>query len=231
MPSKVTGDNSNPLPQPRESGTIDRYGVHSITRVEKVPADLFTSLILAPGTTHPRFTSMAISRATYSLMHGGRFYEVSYLYEGFVGSLPEPTYELGSATSDEPIETHVDFTSTLAGTPAVPKNGAIFIDPETGEISTDNAVGVFQEFGPGSLLGVLSYREKAATWTKVSFATSRPTALGTLGEISAPEGPAPSLTGRDWMLIEDSYRKRGFVYEQRKTWELSGRNGWNTLLY
>jgi len=232
MATIVTGRNNRSIPQPTERGEMDRFGVDSITREEFIPAAELSKLLRAKGSAHPRFNFMSLSRRSYQLGMGGAFYKVTYLYEGFIESMPEPTYELNGAVREEPIQTHEDFEEVLAGTPSAPANGAKFIDPETGKPSTDNDAAVFDRFGRGPLEGVSEFRTPAATWTVTRFATSRPTTARDLGKIDNPDGSPPSFgSDRNWMFIAMSYRQRGFVYEIRETWELSGRGGWNTLLY
>jgi len=237
MAAKVRGLNSKAILQVEEDGDIDRYGVHTITRVEMVPAELFGDLLRRVGTLHPRWTSMALSKATWKLVEAGTFYRITYIYEGFIGSIPDATYEFTGALSEEPIQTHVNFAD-FAGTPASPLNGAIFLDPDTGKPTTDNAKGVFFEFAAMSgdatndLAGVSSYESRGGTFTEVSFATNRPSDLGNLGTIATPSGPHPSGgAGRNYLYAEISYRQRGFIFEIRKSWKLSGRNGWNTKIY
>ncbi len=203
-----------------------------ITRVEMVPAALFPSKIRPEGSVHPRFTSMALSKRSFGQSHAGTFYRMTYLYEGFLVSLPNPTYELNGAVSEDPIQLHKDFVTTLAGTPSAPLNGAIFVDPETGQPTTNDTIGVFDRFGPGDLAGVEAYRVPSAVWTEITFSTSRPSDLGDLGKIDSPSGPNPAFgEGRNWMYVGATYRKRGHIYEIRKSWELSGRGGFKPLIY
>ena len=203
-----------------------------ITRVEMVPLVSFPALIRSKFSIHPRFTNMAVSQISGRLTHGGTFYEVTYLYEGFLGSLPEPEYELDVSLSEDPIETNPDF-ATFAGTPSAPLNAAVFVDPETQKPTADDAVGVFREFGiDGDKAGVAGYLVPGATWTEIYFSTSRPTDLGDLGEIDSPSGPNPSFgSGKTWLYSGANYRRRGFIFEIRKTWLLSGRGGWDTDIY
>lgn len=211
---------------------MDRYGVDMITRIEMLPAALFPTEIRQEGSAHPRFSSMAVSKRSFSQEAAGTFYRMTYLYEGFLLSIPSPTYELNGSVGEDPIQLHRDFVESLAGTPSAPLNGANFIDPETGKISSDDDVGVFDRFGEGELAGVEAYRVPTAVWTEISFSGTRPTGLGDLGTKEAPNGPNPSFgEGRNWMFVGATYRKRGHIFEIRKSWELSGRGGWNDLIY
>lgn len=180
---------------------------------------------------------MGVSKVNWSSGKHGKFYRVTYTYEGFLNSLPEPVYSLASALSEEPIELHPNFQD-FAGTPSAPLNGAIFVDPETEKPTTDNSRGVFREFlatisgAQNMKAGIESFLNPGATWTEIYFSTSRPTDLGSLGEIDSPSGPQPTIgSGRNWIYSGVDYTRRGGIYEIRKTWLLSGRNGWDSDIY
>ncbi len=231
MPAKVSG-NKGIIPQPSTSFNTDRFGVDQITEIEELRSDLFPQNLKREGQAHPRFPTMALARRTGELGKAGTFYKITYLYEGFLVSFPAPVYNLSGGTGDEPIQTHPKFESDLAGTPSVPKNGAIFIDPETDKPTDDDENGVFDRFGNGDLEGIDSYRVSGATWKEMSFSNVRPSGGYNLGEKDSPSGQEPSFPGgRDWMLVGFTYSQRGYVFQVEKSWELSGRDGWNDLLY
>jgi hypothetical protein len=231
MAAAITGVNDRAIFQPTERGEMDRFGIDMITREEMVPAGNLGLLLRAQGSRHPVFSNMTVSRRTYQLVAASTFYKVTYLYEGFIERKPDPTYELTGSVREEPIEIHEDF-ETLAGTPSEPENGAIFIDPETWKQTSDDAKGVFERFGDGDLAGASTFRLPAAIWTKVSFETSKPSNAVDLGKVDDPPGNPPTFPGgKDWMVVGYSFRQRGAVYEVRQQWELSGRGGWNTLIY
>ena len=217
---------------------MDRYGVDSITAVEEIPIANFPNGLRSKYSIHPVFTSMAMSRISWAKGKGGQFYRATYLYEGFLQSLPDPVYELSGSLGEEPIQLHKDFISTLAGTPATPLNGAIFLDPDTQKITTDDSRGVFREFFStisgvtNPKAGIEAYLSPGAIWTETSFSTTRPTDLGSLGEIDEPTGPEPSFgAGRNWLYFDVNYQQRGFIFATRKTWKLSGRAGFDTDIY
>lgn len=236
MPAEVRGIKTQVIPQSEESGTLDRFGVDVLTRVEEVPSDKFPELMRSKYSVHPRFTSMAVSKVNYSAAKHGKFYRVTYTYEGFLNSLPEQIYTLSTSLSEEPIELHPDF-ATIAGKPSAPLNGAIFINPDTQKITKDNVKGVFREFastidGAVNLkAGIEAYLSPGATWTEIYFDTNRPSDLGSLGEIDSPSGPNPSFGDRNWLYSGAEYTRRGFIFEVRKTWLLSARLGWDPDVY
>lgn len=236
MPAEVRGIKTQVIVQSEEDGTLDRYGVDVLTRVEEIPADRFPQLLRSKYSVHPRFTSMGVSKITWRKGVAGKFYRVTYVYEGFLNSIPEPVYVLDASLSEEPIELHPDFTS-IAGTPESPLNGAVFIDPDTGKITTDNAKGVFREFmatvdGSANLkAGIESYLSANARWSEISFSKTRPSDLGSLGSIDNPSGSNPSFGVRTWLYDGVSYEQRGAIFQIRKSWLLSGRTGWDEDIY
>jgi hypothetical protein len=237
MPAEVRGIKTQVILQAEEDGTVDRFGVDILTLVEMVPAESFPTLLRSKYSVHPRFVNMGVSKVNWRLEKHGKFYRVTYIYEGFLLGLPEPVYTLSAALSEEPIELHPDF-ATFAGTPSAPENGAIFVDPDTNQITTDDARGVFREFFatvgglPNLKAGIESYLSPGATWQVTYFSTSRPTDLGDLGEIDEPTGSEPSFgSGRDWLYSAADYTRRGGIFEIRKTWLLSGRGGWDSDIY
>ncbi|MGL4422116.1 MAG: hypothetical protein ACRCZF_15720 [Gemmataceae bacterium] len=237
MPAQISGIKTQVILQAEESGTVDRYGVDVLTRVEEIPSSQFPSLLRSKYSVHPRFSAMGVSKINWNLGKHGKFYRATYMYEGFLNGLPEPVYSLSSSLAEEPIELHKDFL-TIAGKPSAPLNGAVFIDPDTQKITTDNSKGVFREFlatidGARNLkAGIESYLSPGAVWTEIYFSTTRPSDLGDLGEIDNPSGPNPSFgSGRNWLYSGADYTRRGGIYEIRKTWILSGRTGWDSDIY
>lgn len=229
MGSLIAGVKNSAVLQGRQRVESDRYGVDVITLEEVVPDNFFPAKFRAMGSSHPRFATMAISRRSAERMEGAKLWRVSYTYEGFMLSLPDPTYELSGSLNQEPIQVHENFED-FAGTASAPLNNAVFIDPETGRETTNDSKGVFREFSKGEFMGVDSFLDPSATWSVVYFTTSLPS-LRNLGKIDSPDGPSPGLSGRNWMMFEQSARKRGHIYEVRLTWKLSGRGGWNSDIY
>jgi len=161
-------------------------------------------------------------------------------------NLEKPSYELIIGMEESPISTHPNFL-TIAGTPASPANGALFVDPETGSVSTDNAAGVFDRFLPyvgGSLnakAGIEAYLDPVVTYRESYVSYVLPSASGFGKIVSDVPGPGfrGSLGRRNWLYVGYTYRRRGdpggatnrVVYEIAKEWKLSGRNGWDTQIY
>ena len=210
----------------------DRFGVDSVELTVEIPDSLFPDQVLQDFAPHPRFSSMALTRKTGQRGKPG-WWTVSYVFEGFLLAIPEATYELTTSLSQEPIQTHETFAS-FAGTPAAPLNGSIFVDPETGhESGKVNAI--WKEFafqGSNSAkAGVDAYMNPGCEWRETKFQTNRPTGIREVGTIDNPSGPAPTLSGRDWLAWGETYVRRGHIYQVNRTWKLSGRNGWDSDIY
>jgi hypothetical protein len=230
MPSQVSGVKNQIIQQVSERFETDRFGVDTMQMKVEVPDAVFPSQVLGMYASHPRFTGMALSRRSGERTKPG-FWTVSYTFEGFLFEAPEPVYELVANLDQDPIESHPDFTE-FAGTPSDPQNGAIFVDPEAGTISRDDARGVFREFAAGSSkAGIESYLVPGAEWKETTFTTTRPTSLRDIGKTESPAGPSPSLSGRNWLAWSETYTRRGNIYQVTRTWKLSGRNGWDNDIY
>lgn len=221
MPRKVSGQKKKKIIQPESQIEVDRFGIARITILEKVYFEYLQDKgnVRPLGQKHPVFPLMEITRATGTMGVDG-FWGISYVYEGVLGAMPEPTYELNGSLEAQPIQTHPDF-ETFAGTPSAPLNGAIFDEQEA-----------FVEFGisGGKKAGIQSFMDPSATWTKVSFSVIKPM-LRDLGKIEAPPGQPPKMSSRNWLFWGVSSRKRGGVWELRETWKMSGRGGWDEDVY
>jgi len=230
MPSSQSGT-SQTIEQLSARFETDRFGVDSIEMTVKIPDSRFPGEMLANFAQHPDFSNMLLQRRSGQRTEPG-YWTVSYTFEGFLFEAPDPVYELATSLSQEPIQTHPDFESTIAGTPAAPLNGAIFVDPDTGWQS-EKTNAIFKEFGAGggAKQGVEAYLVPGAEWRETTFQTSRPSGIRDVGTIDTPNGSPPSVSGRDWLAWSETYIRRGGIYQVQTVWKLSGRNGWDTDIY
>lgn len=231
MPSTRSGSNQTTR-QLAETFQTDRYGVDTIQLTDKIPDERFPQDVLADFAPHPRFGNMALSKRSGTRQEPG-FWTVTYTFEGFLEKIPDPTYELTTSLSTEPIQTHPNFTTTIAGTPNNRQNGAIFVDPDTG-FDSEASNAIWKEFdssGTPNKAGVDSYLSPGAEWKETKFQYTRPSGIRNVGTIDSPSGNAPTVSGRDWLAWAESYVRRGAVYQVTSVWKLSGRNGWDTDIY
>ncbi len=237
MPPNVSGINNQVIRQLEERFETDRFGVDTIQLKVEIPDALFPAMVLPAHAAHPRFSAMALSKRGGSRTKPG-FWTVTYTFEGFLLELPQPVYELQASLDQEPIQAHPDFVSAIAGKPSAPLNGAVFVDPDTGQTTADNSRGVFREFAATTTggaanpkAGIESYLVPGAEWRETYFSATRPAGLRDLGEIDPPSGPNPTLAGRNWLAWSHTYQRRGSIYQVTNTWKLSGRNGWDQDIY
>lgn len=224
MPSRVKG-RTDTINQPNETGSIDRYGLATCQReIVVLTSNLVTSMP-AKGAIHPVFTSMAVEKTGWATLPGGLMSKISINYAGFIGSLPDPVYEVAGSTNSDPIATHKDFVTTIGGTILAPKNGAVF-DKVTREFRC------FSSTSPNRLAGVTKYLNIGATWTKIYYSLTPIASLDNLAKIEAPDGGPPSATGgRTWLRTGETDERRGFVHQGKIIWTISDRKGWNPLIY
>ena len=211
----------------------DRYGLATASarwRRQDIANTTNPGSPVSFGQTHPIWFFLNCDKVVISQSENGWDCEASFFG---VDGIPQPIYDLDLSTSEEPIETHANFRTSIGGTPAAPLNGAQF--------STDtNTLGEFIGFnGPfanttaeDTWRGIRSYLAPGAVWRKTQVTATRPNDIADVGNIDVPEGSPPALgSGRNWLYKGLTYEQKGLTYTVRKEWLLSGRRGWNTTIY
>jgi hypothetical protein len=100
----------------------------------------------AKNSEHPYDNRLYCWKTTTAIMPG-QVMAIQAYYVGIESGLDTtPQVQITVGSSTEPIDTHNEFVSKIGGKPSAPKNGAIFVDPSTGEKTEDDALGVFAEF-------------------------------------------------------------------------------------
>lgn len=195
-------------------------------------------LIPRLGTFHP-YANFLVSERCRLIFSPG-LWKLSVDYVGANADETEPQYELSPGTGNEPIEAHDRFLSELAGKPSAPLNGAIFRDPESGEITASDVPGTW-EFDRFSVLkadGTLNpfagqeefISQNNTVWTKTWTSRTKPESYRV--SIRDPDGDAPDYGGdSNWLALPIAYTKRGLVFSCRAQWIASGRRGWNPDVY
>lgn len=233
--SNVFGNRLLMIEEPGEVYT-DLYSLETCTTIFSCPMDRF-DLVLPLFSANPFFTYLYMERRRISIRNGRIV--IAGEYAGIPGGFTTPIYELVIGVGEEPIETHPEFVTDLAGAPSAPLNGAIFVDYETGKKSTDDAKGVFDKFRPvldgnrNLLAGVTAYLDAGqVSWRETYMSTARPSDVSAVGSIQSPAGPVPGIgSGRNWLYTGLTYQQRGIIFSVVREWRASGRNGWNTLIY
>ena len=216
--------------------TTDLYGLSTCSMTAKCP---WNRLDLVPPlfSYHPVFGYLNVERQRIRIKDG--FLWITLEYAGIAGGSTQPIYELSLGLGEERLEVHPKFGTQIAGRPSHPLNGAIFTDPQTGEITDDDSIGVFTRFSSwlGSQVnpyaGIESFLDfSQACWRVRYYTTARPVDIGSLGKIVYPEGPAPGLGGgRNWLYQGLNYEQRGVVYGVTKEWKASGYRAWDSTIY
>ena len=129
--------------QPEWQITNDGYGLLESVCKWVVP---YGTKAPAKNSEHPYDNRLYCWKTTTQIM-AGQVMAIEAHYVGIEEGLDTtPQIQITVGSSTEPIDTHNEFVSKIGGKPSAPKNGAIFVDPSTGEKTEDDALGVFAEF-------------------------------------------------------------------------------------
>lgn len=231
----------NLVPMPGFKGTRDRAGLWTGSQQYSCKENELARLMPQRGTPHPKFPFMGVDSVEFEIVREGLvvltadYAGASFGFEG--GGEPEDEYYLEVSTSEEPISTHERYDSLaaqdvieaveLGRNPPRSPDGKKILEPDT------TGWGALQlELYEDTKKGIEAYREPRVTWTRRWISSSLPTGLNAIATIEDPEGPVPSAgDGRNWMNIGIRSRQRGNVYENEKSWEMSGRGGWLARYY
>lgn len=203
------------------------------------------------GAPHPIFVFIGMEHRELSFK--GAYARATCNYAGIdnqVSDFTNPVYELSLGLSEEPISTHPDFITKIAGTPISPLHGAIFEKNIAGAITTaragkkppetSNNDYAFKEFSiilegtstQNPFGGVSAYLDAQMTWKKTYNGRVHPSNISAAGTIERPDGPAPALGGaRNWLNMGTTSSQRGSAVSISQEWRSSGRHGWNKLIY
>ncbi len=217
---------------------VDKMGLWTGTCTFSLPPGRY-DLVPAPNSWHPLLDFMWAERSRITMSPG--LWRAVVEYAG-VDILPPPVYELNPGVGTEPIETHPDFCTTLAGKPSAPLNGARWIDPKTGIETKCNTPGKFEfEKFSGFLAngdrnpfaGTTGFLEaNQTTWQKSWTTKAMPDPGHAMQRIVLPPGNPPDYGGTyEWLEYPVQFSRRGNAYTNQQRWLLSGRRGWNQLIY
>lgn len=163
-------------------------------------------------------------------------------YEGkdrlFVNPATAQQISIDLTTSQEPIESHIDFVSKIGGKPGEQLHGALFsADPQTaGEfigfpvIDPDEPTVL-----PSRFAGLRSYLMPHETYTSNTVETSYPdaTEIEKIGRVFDPGLPLPTLPGqRNWLNTGIRVQNIANVYYRtQRTGMVSGPRKWIPEVY
>ncbi len=138
-------------------------------------------------------------------------------------------------TSQEPVESHPDFTKKIGGTPTDPLHGAYY-DRTTGEFLGFPVVDPDEEgVTPSRFAGVRSYLMPQETFSSnsIEFDYPTPQEIDKIGKVFSPVVKLPVLPGeRTWINTGIRVQNVANVYfRTQKTGMLSGPRKWIPEIY
>lgn len=160
-------------------------------------------------------------------------------YEGkataFVGADTKMDISVDFTTSQEPIESHPDFTTQIGGTPTNILHGAVF-DARTGEFQGFPVVDPDEPNQlPSRFAGIRSYYMPQETFTSSTVEFDYPSEgeIASIGQVFVPDMNLPALPGnRSWLNTGIRVQNIGNVYfRTQKTGMLSGPRNWIPEIY
>lgn len=154
----------------------------------------------------------------------GEFVVVTTQLEGAGNSDNESPFQQESigSISEEPIQTHPNFSSILA---AAGETGVKFDD-------SNNFVG-FTKSATGGLCGVQSYLSPTLSYRR-TFTTTTTPSLVNVGKIYASDALTdfPVVTsGASWLLTSISFVSKSGVLNVNEDYRASDSKGWNPYIY
>ena len=228
-------------------GTLktDSKGVDTCTAEWTIRSDRWEQLPRR-GSPHPLWSYIRMVEREVDI--SGPFAVARCSYEGVSSEeLDVPEYELIIGVESQPIETHPDFDTKIAGTPTNRLNGSMWkkinndtdvYGPDTGN-PPSNANYQFWKFAnliggnKNPFAGIENYLDACSViWRKTVMKKDTLSDIMKAGKIDKPEGPVPALPdGRNWLNMGTSQKKRGAAYQHTTEWKASSRTGWKVELY
>ncbi len=221
----------------------DRAGLWSGTQIYSCRKDELATVVPAQYTPHPDFPFVHVDVVTVLGMEKGlcrvavEYAGALHLGEPDQDVVNPPEYELDVAVSEEPWQLAAYFTDDLtaaeiqdateqARNPARDSDGEVEAVDQTGWPAKQ--VELYDDLRGGRE----SYRQGKQTWAKRWVSDAPVDGREDVGYIDVPDGDSQGWeSGRDWLLTGLRQRRRGVVYENEKTWELSGAGGWESKIY
>ena len=222
----------------------DSKGVDTCTAEWTIRADRWSELPRR-GSPHPLWSYIAMTEREVNI--DGPFAVARCTYEGVSSEeTDKPEYELIIGVESQPIETHPDFATKIAGTPTKQKHGSmwrhIHSDDVRGPDNSNPESNDNYEFWKFSNLigstqnpfaGIENYLDACSVIWRKSVMMKEPIKdLLKAGKVDIPEGPYPRLPGgRNWLNMGSSQRKRGAAYQTTTEWKASSRTAWRPEIY
>ena len=240
MPTHVAIQPGVLYPQPGYSLRIDREGKWTATQVFHCHRNSAAALMPRPGTQHPDVPFISVSQVTATITEG----DLAEIVCEYAGAEPKEgeqekdsaVYTMGLSLSEEPIMSHPRYDTVPEAERDVLRQIASGKEKDDqGRLLKDRITSV----GGTELLGKLqrgqtSYYSPRVSWRE-SWVRDYPVVsadLNSIGNISAPSGPAPALAGgRTWLLNGVTQTQEGNAFRIEAEWLASDRGGWDPDIY
>jgi hypothetical protein len=226
------------------SGGRDESQIDTVSEVWRCNfADLY-SFLPAKDDPYPSNSNLLCKSSTWRGL-GCDLVEFTVTYSGYVAgagsvSTSRPVYRLGYMQRTEPLNNHPNFETTASGF-STNIRAAIGTTPYADSFdATGFFVAIAQSAKNASstdaknLVGVSEYYDFGLAWQQVKLEQGTPS-LTDLNRIfttaQLPGSPPAVPAGRNWLLAQVEGEQEGNVWRNSRTWILSGRNGWNPLVY
>ena len=234
MPAKHIGIDSQLYEQPEFVISIDEKGVWTLKCTYECREDLAVRLTPKPQSAHRQYPFLLLNKATLSRTEGGMM-RIDCEYVGLspeyqAGESSAVVYELSGGTSEEPIETHPRYADIPEAELDIIRH--YFDNPKKDGAQPTGLGALATELFQKKKRGIESYLAPGFTFRKTWSQKTPLAAVGNIGKISTPDGPAPTLNaGYNWLLIDAGSKQVGGTHDCFQEWRVSGPGGWDTELY
>ncbi|WOO40374.1 hypothetical protein [Rubellicoccus peritrichatus] len=208
--------------------TISDIGLVTLRETFKCNGNDLLRLIPTQGNRHSNYPNLVCKIVSPRFLPGGLGEWTAEFRGGQIngtgGGLPPPVYEVVGTMSTEPIRTSSNWSVIEQG---VGVDGIITDDDGlfVGFNATSEAV------QSAKLAGIESFLSPGVIFRKRYLSRTKPSGLTDLGSIDSPAGNEPAIGSRNWLKIEFTYTEEADVFAVSEGWMLSGKDGWNELVY
>lgn len=206
---------------------VDKYGLYECRCTITCRPDDWEIYAPRLGDKHPEIPWL--ENEGYDMKNKGPFVEINAIYYGIENNETDPVYELTNTVAEYPIQVHPAFKEWAESSPTIASqigpNGEFLGFPYIAEKDDEYS----RMYG---VEGYLSFGEYV--WKKTWNVKREPTRgdLMGIGTIDTPDGDPPDPGGDyNWLQTVNSYTKKGNTYQRTIEWRLSGKNGYNPLIY
>ncbi len=187
----------------------------------------------AIGASHPDEPAASAHHMDFEFMSNGRV-EATVHYHGIasdMGDESRPTIDYPGGVDQLPIELHPKFLE-FAGTPENPKNGAVWVDIETGRQVNAGTTYEYAEFSKfndpeNNFFRTEFYFVSRPMVYRTHWSRRRPSLKKAMTVVSSIPGFTNPPGIVDWLIMDTPYRKVGDMYQVTTQYKGSPEPGWS----